>query len=60
MIRTEVSLAFRLFNGGRNGAKQQHEMTKFNVLWRTCTPDDGEVFILFLDLNATPTNLVPG
>ena len=42
-----------------SSAKQQREMAKFKVLWRTWT-HDGEVFIFFLNLNATPTNLVPG
>ena len=42
-----------------SSAKQQCEMTTFKVLWRTLT-DDGEFFIFFLNLYATPTNLVPG
>ena len=33
-------------------------MTKFKVLWRTWA-HDGEFFILFLNWNATPANLVP-
>ena len=42
-----------------SSAKQQREMSTFKVLWRTST-DEGEVFIFFLNLFATPTNLVPG
>ena len=40
-----------------SSAKQQREMTKIKVLWRT---QDSEFFILFLNLNATRNNLVPG
>ena len=43
----------------QSSVKQQREMIKFKVSWRTWTRD-GEFFILFIDLNATPTNLVPG
>ena len=39
--------------------KQQREMAKCKVLWRTRT-HGGEFFIFFLNLSATPTNLVPG
>ena len=42
-----------------SSAKQQRYMTTFKVLWRTST-DDCEFFIFFLNLDATPTNLVPG
>ena len=40
-------------------AKQQREMTKFKVLWRTLA-HDGEFFIFRPYLNAIPINLVPG
>ena len=42
-----------------SSAKRQREITPFKVLWRTWT-HDGEFFIFFLNLYATPTNLVPG
>ena len=42
-----------------SSAKQQREMTLFKVLWKTWM-HDGEIFIFFLNLYATPTNLVPG
>ena len=42
-----------------SSAKQQREMTTFKVLWRTWA-HNGECFIFFFNLNATPTNLVPG
>ena len=42
-----------------SSTKQQREMTTYKFLWRTRT-DDGEFFIFFLNLYATPTNLVPG
>ena len=40
--------------------KQRREKIKFKVgqLWRTCA-HDGEVFILYLNSIAVPTNLVP-
>ena len=41
-----------------SSAKQRRDMTKFKVLWRMWT-HDGEFFILFLNLNATPADLVP-
>ena len=34
-------------------------MTTFKVLWRTWS-QDGDLFILFLNLNDIPTNLVLG
>ena len=42
-----------------SSAKQQFEMTKFEVLWRTWS-HGSEFFIFFLNLKGTPTNLVPG
>ena len=42
-----------------SSAKQQHEMTKFEVLWRMWAYD-GEFFILPPYLNAVPINLVVG
>ena len=42
-----------------SSAKQQREMTTLKVLWRTST-DDGEFFNFFLNLDATPINLIPG
>ena len=41
-----------------SSAKQQREMTKFKILWRTWA-HDGEFFILLSYLNAVPINLVP-
>ena len=42
-----------------SSAKQQREMTKFKVLWRT-RAHDSEFFILLPYLNAIPSNPVPG
>ena len=42
-----------------SSSKQQRQMAKFKVLWRTWA-HDGEFVILFPYLNAIPINLVPG
>ena len=42
-----------------SSAKQQREMTKFKVFWRTWA-HDGEFSIFLPYLNAVPINLVPG
>ena len=42
-----------------SSAKKQSEITKFKVLWRIRT-HNGNFFIPFLNLNATPTDLVHG
>ena len=50
---------FFLYISFLSSAKQQREMTKFKVLWRTWA-HDGEFFILLPYLNAIHINLVPG